>query len=244
MGTRAGPASAMTRDAGCELNLVTTLRHMINANNRLKRTLMETRCRSPDRTPRVHTDVMSSDAIAAGVVLAAGAGTRYGMPKVLAEKGDWLKQAVVALDGGGCDEVIVVLGAAGTEAVDVPAPARAVHATHWSDGLSASLRAGLGAADAAFAVVHLVDTPDVGADVVARVLGAARSGPSGLARAVYAGRPGHPVVIARRHWPELLAGLSGDAGAGPFLRARDDVIAVECGDLAVGADIDERPDVS
>jgi CTP:molybdopterin cytidylyltransferase MocA len=234
----------MTRDAGCELNLVTTLRHMINANNRLERTLMETRCRSPDRTPRVHTDVMSSDAIAAGVVLAAGAGTRYGMPKVLAEKGDWLKRAVVALDGGGCDEVIVVLGAAGTEAVDVPAPARAVHALHWSDGLSASLRAGLGAADAAFAVVHLVDTPDVGADVVARVLGAARSGPSGLARAVYAGRPGHPVVIARRHWPELLAGLSGDAGAGPFLRARDDVIAVECGDLAVGADIDERPDVS
>jgi CTP:molybdopterin cytidylyltransferase MocA len=234
----------MTRDAGCELNLVTTLRHMINANNRLERTLMETRCRSPDPTPRVHTDVMSSDAIAAGVVLAAGAGTRYGMPKVLAEKGAWLKRAVVALDGGGCDEVIVVLGAAGTEAVDVPAPARAVHATHWSDGLSASLRAGLGAADAAFAVVHLVDTPDVGADVVARVLGAARSGPSGLARAVYAGRPGHPVVIARRHWPELLAGLSGDAGAGPFLRARDDVIAVECGDLAVGADIDERPDVS
>lgn len=204
---------------------------------------METRCRSPDRTPRVHTDVMSSDAIAAGVVLAAGAGTRYGMPKVLAEKGDWLKRAVAALDGGGCDEVIVVLGAAGTDAVDVPAPARAVHATHWSDGLSASLRAGLGAADAALAVVHLVDTPDVGADVVARVLGAARSGPSGLARAVYAGRPGHPVVIARRHWPELLAGLSGDAGAGPFLRTRDDVIAVECGDLAGGADIDERPDV-
>lgn len=33
-GTLAGPVGAMTRDAGCELNLVLTLRHMINANNR------------------------------------------------------------------------------------------------------------------------------------------------------------------------------------------------------------------
>lgn len=183
---------------------------------------------------------MSITAPAAGVVLAAGAGTRYGMPKVLADNGDWLQRAVAALAGGGCDEVVVVLGAAGADAVEVPAPARAVHAPDWADGLSASLRAGLNAVDAAFAVVHLVDTPDVGADVVARVLGAARSAPSGLARAVYAGRPGHPVVIARRHRRELLTGLSGDVGAGPFLRAREDVIAVECGDLAGGADIDER----
>jgi nicotine blue oxidoreductase len=187
---------------------------------------------------------MSNELLAAGVVLAAGAGTRYGMPKVLAEQGDWLNRAVAALDGGGCDDVIVVLGAAGGDVVDVPAPARAVSAADWADGVSASVRAGLGAVDAAFAVVHLVDTPDVGADVVARVLDAARSAPSGLARAVYGGRPGHPVVIARGHWAELLAGLSGDVGAGRFLRARDDVIAVECGDLAGGADIDERPGVT
>lgn len=187
---------------------------------------------------------MSTDVRAAGVLLAAGAGTRYGMPKVLAAKGDWLRCAVSALDHGGCDEVIVVLGAAGADTVDLPARARAVHAADWADGVSASLRAGLRAADAAYAVVHLVDTPDVGADVVARVLGAARSSPSGLARAVYAGRPGHPVVLARRYWPELLTGLSGDVGAGPFLRARADVVTVECGDLAGGADIDERPERS
>ena len=184
---------------------------------------------------------MSTEVPAAGVVLAAGAGTRYGMPKILAEQGDWLNRAVAALCRGGCDEVVVVLGASG--AIDVPAPARAVHATDWADGLAASLRTGLNAVDAAFAVLHVVDTPDVGADVVARVLAAARTANSGLARAVYAGRPGHPVVIARGYWPELLTGLRGVAGAGPFLRARDDVIAVECGDLAGGADIDERPDV-
>lgn len=162
------------------------------------------------------------------------------MPKVVAENGDWLNVAVAALHQGGCDDVIVVLGAAGEDVVVVPAPARAVTAANWSDGLSASLRAGLQALDADYAVVHLVDTPDIGADAVRRVLDTARCAPSGLARAVYRGRPGHPVVIAREHWPALLDGLSGDVGAGPFLRARADVIAVECGDLATGADIDRR----
>lgn len=181
---------------------------------------------------------------ASGVVLAAGAGSRFGMPKVLAADGDWLRRAVAALHHGGCAEVIVVLGACGADVVEVPAPARAVYAADWADGLSASLRTGLGAVDTDFAVVHLVDTPDIGPDVVRRVLSAARVAPSGLARAVYDGRPGHPVVIARRHFPQLLAGVTGDVGAGPFLRARTDVSAVQCADLAGGADIDLRPDES
>ncbi|MCV7299634.1 nucleotidyltransferase family protein [Mycobacterium barrassiae] len=175
----------------------------------------------------------------AGVLLAAGAGTRFGMPKVLAAQGEWLASAVAALHGGGCDDVIVVLGAA---IVDVPAPARAVVATDWSDGLSASLRAGLSAADGDFAVLHTVDTPDVGADVVMRVLAAARSSSSGLARAVYGGVPGHPVVVADRYWAELLDGLHGDEGARRFLAARRDVVEVECADLASGRDIDMDTD--
>lgn len=181
---------------------------------------------------------MATESVAAGVLLAAGAGSRYGTPKVLAAGGDWLRAAVRALDAGGCDDVIVVLGAA---IVEVPKPAHAVIVPDWSQGLSASLRAGIAAIGAAdFAVLHLVDTPDVGADVVARVLATARDSVSGLARAHYGRRPGHPVVVARRHWPELLAGLDGDVGAGPFLRARSDVVAVECADLASGRDIDVR----
>ncbi|MCB0938860.1 MAG: NTP transferase domain-containing protein [Mycobacterium sp.] len=171
---------------------------------------------------------------AAGVLLAAGAGTRFGMPKVLAERGAWLRAAVAALSGGGCDEVVVVLGAA---VVDVPAPARAVIAPDWRRGPGASLRTGLAALPAAdFAVVLTVDTPDIGANVVARVLGAARRAPSGIARATYDGRPGHPVVIARGHW----AALTDDEGARGFLAGRADVAAVDCADLATGADIDTR----
>ena len=179
---------------------------------------------------------MSRVPTAAGVLLAAGAGTRYGMPKVLAAEGDWLHSAVSALHGGGCDDVVVVLGAA---IVDAPGVARAVVARDWADGMSASVRAGLAAiAGADLAVLHTVDTPDVGADVVRRVVDAAHAG--GLARACYVGRPGHPVVIASRFWPALLAGLHGDEGARRFLAGRDDVVSVECGDLATGEDVDER----
>ena len=181
---------------------------------------------------------MSNPTGAAGVLLAAGAGTRFGMPKVLADNGDWLKRGVAALAGGGCDDVIVVLGAA---VVDVPAPARAVVTQRWVDGMSASVRAGLDAAhDAGWVVLHTVDTPDIGADVVARVLAAAQDADSGLARARYRGRPGHPVAVARRHVAELASTLCGDAGARAFLGGRDDVVDVECGDLATGVDIDER----
>lgn len=174
------------------------------------------------------------------MVLAAGAGTRFGMPKVLADSGEWLVSAVAALREGGCAEVVVVLGAA-VDGVAIPQSASAVVAADWADGLSASVRAGVLALEdegVEFAVFLPVDTPDVNAAAVRRVLAAARG--TGLARASYAGRPGHPVVIARRHWAALLDTLAGDEGAGPFLRSRDDVVMVDCADLCSGADIDSR----
>jgi CTP:molybdopterin cytidylyltransferase MocA len=181
---------------------------------------------------------MASSRSVVGVLLAAGAGTRYGMPKVLAEQGRWLRHAVTALSAGGCDDVVVVLGAA---VVEVPPPARAVIAEEWATGLSASVRAGLAASGHAdMAVLHLVDLPDVGADVIARVVAAAAESASGVARARYGGRPGHPVVLVRAHWPALIDTLHGDEGGRSFLAARTDVLAVECGDLAAGTDVDRR----
>lgn len=173
-----------------------------------------------------------------GVVLAAGAGTRYGMPKVLAGNGQWLQSAVTALGDGGCDDVVVVLGAA---VVDVPPPARAVIAQDWSEGMGASLRTGIAALETGpsqYAVLMTVDTPDIGAEVVRRVLTAARASSSGIARAGYGRRPGHPVVIARRHWSELVASAVGDQGGRTFLQGRADVGWVDCADVATGADID------
>ena len=89
-----------------------------------------------------------------------------------------------------------------------------------------------------YAVLHVIDTPDVGPAVVARVVARALASRSGLARAYFGDRPGHPVVLARRHWPEVLAHISGDQGAGAYLRTRPDDVIVDCSDLAGGQDID------
>ncbi|MFC7448067.1 nucleotidyltransferase family protein [Rhodococcus daqingensis] len=177
-----------------------------------------------------------------GVLLAAGAGRRYGMPKVLAHEGDWLRLAVRALLEGGCFRVIVVLGAADTP---VPQAAEAIYAPDWREGASASLRAGLAAASrdprAEFAAIHLVDTPDVHGDVVSRVVAAALAGESGIARAYFDDRPGHPVVLARDHWAAVSDMATGDEGARPYLRKHAGrVQRVDCSDLATGADQDTR----
>jgi len=180
----------------------------------------------------------SQTCVVVGVLLAAGAGRRYGKPKVLVD--GWLTTAVTALRDGGCEDVIVVLGAA---AVPAPPGVTAVTAPDWHTGLSASVRTGLAHADRAgadYAVLHVVDTPDVGPAVVARVLRRALASRSGLARAYYGDRPGHPVVIARGHWPALIDRLTGDHGAAAYLRTAGDVENVDCSDLATGRDHDEQ----
>ncbi|MFI6867944.1 NTP transferase domain-containing protein [Nocardia sp. NPDC050406] len=328
-----------------------------------------------------------------GILLAAGAGTRYGHPKVLAEQGAWLRGAVAALRDGGCEQVYVVLGATGpahrlpptaspttpspvwqvsrTHSIPVPPGAQPVWASDWESGMGASLRAGLAAvignaahppasnrldadasatadrtasnqqqaeissavhptaappreadtraaagptaiypevdassgarptasnpqeADASFrahpsaaspqgtdsraaadgqgwsnspryegdpdraaesstapcasamtaglpefVAIMPVDTPDVGAAVVARVVAAARGAESGLARAVFEGRPGHPVVVGRAHWAGVYASLTGKSGAISYLRERADMVCVTCDDVATGRDHD------
>ncbi|MEO9323010.1 nucleotidyltransferase family protein [Nocardioides sp. C4-1] len=181
-----------------------------------------------------------------GLLLAAGGGSRMGRPKALVRDDDgtsWLVRSAAVLRDGGCSRVVVVLGAAADEARQlVPEGCRVVVADDWASGMAASLSTGLtalGPDDGDVAVVTLVDLPDVSADVVRRVLAAA-SGPGSLARAVYAGRPGHPVLMGRHHWTPAATAVSGDEGAKAYLHEHG-CAAVECGDLATGRDVDARP---
>jgi CTP:molybdopterin cytidylyltransferase MocA len=190
---------------------------------------------------------------ATGLLLAAGAGRRMGTPKALLRDDHdepWLARSVRVLLQAGCDEVAVVLGASYDEALRLlPEDDRVVvvRSEHWQGGMGESLRAGLRhltGTPALAAVVTLVDLPDVGAPVVARVLDAwgGRQQPrAALLRATYDGRPGHPVVLGRDHWEPVLETVSGDVGAQRYLTrvdVRRTVEDVECADLATGRDVD------
>ena len=179
-----------------------------------------------------------------GLLLAAGAGRRMGMPKALVrddDGGSWLQRSVRVLRDGGCDAVTVVLGASADEARTLLAPdVEIVVAEDWADGMGASLRAGLRALDDGDAVlVHLVDLPDVSAAVVARVLAMTAADAATLARASYEGRPGHPVLLGRDHWAPVIESARGDRGARDYLAIHDPLL-VPCDDLASGADVDRR----
>jgi len=173
-----------------------------------------------------------------GVVLAAGEGRRYGMPKALARASDgtpWCVRAADTLVAGGCDEVVVVLGALAEAALHlVPAHADVVLARDWADGPSASLRAGLAACAGEVAVVTLVDLPDLTPRSVTRLLSGADD--TTVARATYGRRPGHPVVIGRRHWPAFTDGRR----PGDVLAALG-AVPIDCTPLGGGDDVDHRP---
>jgi CTP:molybdopterin cytidylyltransferase MocA len=182
----------------------------------------------------------------AGLLLAAGAGRRFGRPKALVElDGEPLvRRALRVLTEGGCTPIRVVLGAQADDArALLPDPSLAVLAEDWATGMGASLRAGLSALpDADAVLVHLVDLPDVDARVIARL--AALAAPEVVARAAYDGIPGHPVLFGRRWWSEIAAGASGDRGARDWLATRDDLRLVECADLGSGADVDTPADLN
>jgi CTP:molybdopterin cytidylyltransferase MocA len=180
--------------------------------------------------------------VVAGLVLAAGAGRRYGGPKALVRFDGRLlvERAVDVLRAAGCDPIAVVIGAA-ADRVRAEADlgdATLVDNPHWDTGMGSSLRAGLAAltgTDAPAAVVQLVDTPGITPTAVRRFVALAR--PAALAVAGYHGRRGHPVLLGRDHWPGIAELATGDVGAKPYL-ARHPFQLVPCADVADDTDLD------
>ncbi|WP_026180951.1 nucleotidyltransferase family protein [Demetria terragena] len=184
----------------------------------------------------------------AALLLAAGSGTRMGRPKALVRTPDgtpWVQRSVEALKTGGCDPVLVAVGAEADTVTALLTDEIVVAVADWADGMGASLRAGLAAASGLSTnrlVVSLVDLPDVGPEVVARLVADGGDSRAALARAAYGGVPGHPVLIGREHWAGVADGATGDQGARNYFRRHQPVL-VECGDLATGRDIDYEGDL-
>jgi CTP:molybdopterin cytidylyltransferase MocA len=180
----------------------------------------------------------------AGVLLAAGSGSRLGQPKALVELGGsrLVDRGVGLLRAGGADPIVVVTGAAPLTLPGVIT----VRNPDWASGMGSSLATGLRAVPdgCAAAVVALVDQPLIGPAAVRRLIAAHTAG-AAVAVAAYQGRPRNPVLLAREHWPEVTALAAGDVGARPFLRAHSELVTlVECADTGQPDDLDTPEDLA
>ncbi len=189
------------------------------------------------------------------LVLAAGAGSRFGGGKLLApwRDGVLLDGALAAAFAAPVRRVTVVWGAdarvpeaarAWAAANGEGARLRAVAAQAHAEGLSASLKAGLASLDPGCegVFVFLGDMPRIPRSVLAPLAKALAAG-AAAAAPTFAGRRGHPVLIARALFGEVLT-LKGDRGAGMLLQALGPAVAsVAAPDDGVLYDIDRPEDL-
>jgi CTP:molybdopterin cytidylyltransferase MocA len=179
----------------------------------------------------------------AGLVLAAGAGRRFGGPKAIALLyGERLvDRAARLLRDGGCEPVLVISGAV---PLDVPG-ARVIENAEWTSGMGSSLRIGLAAAEESNAnavIVALVDTPWVGVEAVRRLRAAQERG-AVIAVATYDGAARHPVLLGRDVWDDAARLAVGDIGARALMVSRPDlVVDVPCDDTGDPRDVDVPAD--
>jgi CTP:molybdopterin cytidylyltransferase MocA len=161
-----------------------------------------------------------------GVVLAAGASSRYGTapPK----QQELLPRVLSALEASETVDVVVVV----TGAHPLDTDATTIHCPDWERGPGASLRCALAALppDADAAVVVLADGPDLDTRAVDRVVSSWRDEGGDVVAATYAGVRLHPVLIARGAWD----GVQDEGARG--LPAR----LVTCDDLRPPGDVDTR----
>ncbi len=183
------------------------------------------------------------------ILLAAGAGSRFGGGKLLAPLGGrpLIEATLSGLRGAPVDEIIVVVGAEGERLRSITAAyeTRIIENPDWAEGMSTSVRAGLRActSDARAAVVCLADQPLVGAVAVERLVEAFEQGAT-VAVATYGGEMRNPVLFARGVWPLLLREMSGDRGARVFLKHHREIVTeVSCDDVADPADVDTVEDL-
>ena len=187
------------------------------------------------------------------VVLAAGAGSRFGGGKLLApyRRRPLIEAVLSELREAPVDEIIAVVGeSAGDEGerlrrVCTLYGARIAENPQWQEGISTSVKRGLAACapDARAAVVLLGDQPLVGETAVELLVRAFEEG-ADVAVATYGERPRNPALFARGVWTMLGEELSGDEGARKFIRRHPDLVTeVACDDVANPADVDTVEDL-
>ncbi len=184
-----------------------------------------------------------------GLLLAAGAGRRFGGGKLVASLPDRpiavARAAYDALATVFRDVVVVVRpDDAATAALFADTGAQIVVCAEAPLGMGHTLAAGVGARpDAAGWVVALGDMPQVAVSTLARIGDALAAGAS-IVVPRHAGVRGHPVGFAHLHG-DVLRRLTGDAGARELLqREAASITWIDVDDPGVLADVDTREDLA
>jgi len=182
----------------------------------------------------------------AGLILAAGESSRMGTDKAtLTYRGRTFLEAIVqTLGEADIERIVVVLG---HHAEDIQRQikieaAQVVVNPDYRSGQTSSLQVGLRsltADDPEAVLLCLVDHPAISAETVRRIVATFRQCGAPVVIPTYQGRRGHPVLLGRQVFEELLE-LACDAGADSVVRKYRPVTHfVEVEDEGVIIDVDD-----
>lgn len=196
---------------------------------------------------------MSSQPQTAGIILAAGASTRFGTPKQLIKLKDkslieWVAdaalnsrlQTVVLVLGHRHQKIIKALGAKGRH------PKLEIVVNHrYHEGQSTSLKIGLSRIKQDFAAVMylLADQPMINSDTIDYLLEELHASAKDICVPVFKGRRGNPAIFRRSVYDEIMR-VEGDIGARDLInRIPERVLLAEIKDPLCFCDIDSPEDL-
>jgi CTP:molybdopterin cytidylyltransferase MocA len=177
------------------------------------------------------------------VVLAGGAGSRFGGPKQLhpIRGRPMLEHVLAAVAAVAAADRVLVLGAHAEQVlagIDLQG-VRAIRCDRWAEGQALTLRAGLDSLPAGVmaAIVVLGDGPSLDPRAIERMAAAHAATPASVLYADYGEGRSHPVVLPRVSWDALASVGERPAAAVP-------AEAVDCRDLTDPGDIDRPGDAA
>jgi molybdenum cofactor cytidylyltransferase len=188
----------------------------------------------------------------AAVILAAGESRRMGQPKMLLPWGNGtiLGQVISTYQEAGLEDILVVTGGESERIGDIAKQhrARTVFNEQFSSGeMLSSLQCGLWSlstdeAEVEAALIGLGDQPQVQAGSVRQICETFRTQPARLIVPSFKMRRGHPWLVERSLWSELLA-LMPPQSPRDFLNLHAaEILYVEMDTASILADLDTPQD--
>lgn len=183
-----------------------------------------------------------------GLILAAGAGQRFGSDKrraQLADGNSLLRATVLRAQEAFSDVRVVIKAEDDAQALAIPSDVQLVRAAQAKQGMGSSLAAGiqsLANTQATAVAVLLGDMPWISVATLEQLR--AQADAEHIVVAYCGGQRGHPVLFGRRFWPQLMQ-LQGENGAKGLIASHaQQVIAVTLSDKGILRDVDTPADLS